>query len=622
MSSPKTIAGSLSVVSSRYLIAAFLFTLFLTLTTSAQTTTTTITDGRTPSGMQAGAPAGSYALSDFDIVNLYNGNLNFRLPLMKIGGRGSAQSAVTLALNLKSWHVKHVHKVFPNGNEQDFDSPTQTGWVPYGGYGAGQLSGRQLGLQTSSNFSCRWYSKTLARMTFSTADGTEYELRDQQSGGQPLGSTCTQGASRGTVFVTADGSAATFISDTIVYDNPQIGINGPLGFAPSGYLLLRNGTRYRIDGSLITWIRDRNGNKLSFTYDAYGRVTTIIDSLGRQVTFNYDVSDVSPYGLCDQIIFAGIGGTQRIIRISKTSLGNVLRPGAGYLIKTLGGANGLFPELNNASTSTTFNPIVSSIAWLPDGRSYKLYYNSYGELARVEVPTGGAVEYDMTPGSGVTPACQFCDEPQIYRRVVERRVYPNGATGTSFEHKEVFTNAESVGSTTATVTVEKINPAGTVLARDRHFFNGSALDSLFTGAVAYPYSAWYEGNEYQTEVLDTAGSAGTATVLRRVVYTRAQRAAVSWWASYAAANGLNSAKEPANDPRLITTVTTLEPSGANLMTRQTSIDPQTGAVGFDQFNNPTDVWESDYGSGAADLCNPPHAYRLPDDQQRARLHEL
>lgn len=592
------IIAPLNVVSSLRWSAALLSTLLLTLAAQAQTTTSTVTDGRTPSGMQAGAPAGSYALSDFDNVNLYNGNLSFRLPLMKIGGRGSAQSTVILALNLKSWHVKHVHKVFPNGNEQDFYSPTQLGWVSYGGYGAGQLSGRGLGLQTSSNFSCRWYSKTLSRITFSTADGTEYELRDVQSGGQPLSSTCTQGASRGTVFITADGTAATFISDTTIYDNPQIGINGPLGFAPSGYLLLRDGTRYRVDGGLITWIRDRNGNQMSFTYDAYGRVTTTTDSLGRQATFNYDVSDVSPYGLCDQIIFSGFDGTQRIIRISKTSLGNVLRPGAGYSIKTLGGANGLFPELNNASTSTTFNPTVSSIAWLPDGRSYKLYYNSYGELARVELPTGGAYEYDMTPGSGVITACQFCDEPEIYRRVMERRVYPNGASGSSFERKEVYTNVESVGSTTSTVTVERINSVGTVLARDRHFFQGSALDSLFTGAVAYPYSTWYEGNENQTEILDTVGSAGTATVLRRVVYTRMQRAAVSWWASYAAANGLNSAKEPANDPRLVTTVTTLEPSGANLMTSQTSINPQTGAVGFDQFNNPTDVWESDYGSGA------------------------
>src|SRR5262245_50767731 len=119
------IIAPFNVVSALRWSAALLFTLLLTLAAQAQTTTSTVTDGRTPSGMQAGAAAGSYALSEFDNVNLYNGNLNFRLLLMNIGGRGSVQSTVLLALNLKSWHVKHTHKVFPNGNEQDFYSPTQ-----------------------------------------------------------------------------------------------------------------------------------------------------------------------------------------------------------------------------------------------------------------------------------------------------------------------------------------------------------------------------------------------------------------------------------------------------------------------------------------------------------------
>ena len=36
-----------------------------------------VTDGTTPVGLKPGAPAGSYALSDFENVNLFNGNLNF-----------------------------------------------------------------------------------------------------------------------------------------------------------------------------------------------------------------------------------------------------------------------------------------------------------------------------------------------------------------------------------------------------------------------------------------------------------------------------------------------------------------------------------------------------------------
>lgn len=45
----------------------------------AQTTTMTTSNGMTPSGLTTGAPNGSYALSGFDNINLFNGNLNFRL---------------------------------------------------------------------------------------------------------------------------------------------------------------------------------------------------------------------------------------------------------------------------------------------------------------------------------------------------------------------------------------------------------------------------------------------------------------------------------------------------------------------------------------------------------------
>ncbi|HXQ68920.1 MAG TPA: hypothetical protein VN844_00410, partial [Pyrinomonadaceae bacterium] len=298
----------------------------------AQQTTTSVTDGSTPSGLQPGSPAGSYGLSDFDNVNLYNGNLNFHLPLLQISGRGSAQMASTLALNVKSWHVSHLHKEMPDGNTIDSYKPTQLGWSPYSGLGAGSMTGRNYGLLTSSNLTCTWYSKTLSRITFSMPGGTEYELRDQQTNGQPLSSSCTQGANRGKVFVTADGTAATFISDTDIIDHTSINLVGPHSFTVSGYLMLRDGTRYRIDGGSVTWIRDRNGNMLRFAYTSNSM--TITDSLNRTVTVNYNVSDVAPYGLCDRIVYSGFAGGQRIIRVSHTSLENVLR--SGYTIKTLG----------------------------------------------------------------------------------------------------------------------------------------------------------------------------------------------------------------------------------------------------------------------------------------------
>src|SRR5437588_12471304 len=57
----------------------------------AQTNPTSeVTQGFTPAAIAPGSPAGSYALSGFDTVNLFNGKVNVRLPLLDIGGRGEA----------------------------------------------------------------------------------------------------------------------------------------------------------------------------------------------------------------------------------------------------------------------------------------------------------------------------------------------------------------------------------------------------------------------------------------------------------------------------------------------------------------------------------------------------
>jgi RHS repeat-associated protein len=567
---------------------------------------TSVTDGSTPLALSPGAPAGSYALSGFENVNLYNGNLNFHLPLLGVGGRGSAGYAMTLALDLKSWRVNHTEKVMPNGDELQFYSPTQKDWVGTSpGYGAGLLVGRGTGIGTEGGQQAcvRHYKYALTRMTFKTADGTEYELRDVQTGGQPLRGIgpCASGggASRGTTFISSDGTAVTFISDTAIVDNITIASVARL-FYPSGYLMLRDGTRYRIDNGTVTWLRDRNGNKVSFAYAGDSMIVT--DPLNRKVTVNYNVNDVAPYGLCDQVIFKGSGGAERVIRVSKTTLANALRPNSGFSIQTM---HDLFPELNNSSSTTVHNPPVISKVWLPnsDGSAqphqyYQFFYNSYGELARVELPTGGAIEYDSAPGSGVMGACQYCDEPQINRRVKERRVYPNGSSGVTFESKVVYDVVSASGAFdqrpwSTTVTSETSNQAGTVMARSRHFFGGSGVASLFQVAAGYVYSDWNEGREKKTELLDTAGPLSSATVLRRSETTFQQRAPVSWWSSWAAQEALDPGSEPANDPRVSMTTTTIEPGGPNLISKR--------IFGYDDsvpFNNQNNLKEYDFGPGA------------------------
>jgi RHS repeat-associated protein len=533
---------------------------------ASKSQTSSATDGSTPLGLSPGAPAGSYALSGFENVNPYNGNLNFHMPLRGVEGRGDANTTSMLTIDAKSWSVKHR----PVGDGESLDSPTQNWWAPKPGYGPGLLVGRQSGFGTwGCGFNGKRYIQTLTRLTFSTGDGTEYEFRDQLTGGQPatLSSPCSNPTpSRGTVFITADGSAATFVSDATISDTPYILNETSSLIYPSGYLMLRDGKRLRIDGGNVTWIRDRNGNKLSFTYDTNHRVLTITDSLNRQVTFSY-ADFVSTFS--DQITFKGFSGLTRSISINYSSLSNALRttnprnePVSRYQIQTY---KGLFPLLNNASNTTSFNPQVVSSLTLPNGQQYQFRYNCYAELARVNLPTGGAVEYDYTAGSGA-------NSDYIYRRVIERRVYPDG---TNLEGYTTFSDLIS-----GVATVDQLNPGGTLLARAKHYFYGNPINSFYASGISYP--AKFDGREYKSESYSSDG----VTLLRSAQMTWANRAPITWSWSQCCTD------EPPNDPRITDMTTTLADVSPNLVAKQ--------VFGYDDsvpFNNKNNVKEYAFGSG-------------------------
>ena len=85
----------------------------------------------------------------------------------------------------------------------------------------------------------------------------------------------------------------------------------------SGYLRFPNGTVYRIDGSAVTWIQDRNGNRTSFGYTkASGSSvylnwylsawapTQITDPLNRTININYNDSSC---GGCTSLTYLGAG---------------------------------------------------------------------------------------------------------------------------------------------------------------------------------------------------------------------------------------------------------------------------------------------------------------------------
>ena len=103
--------------------------IFLVLTSAVLNvrSSTSATDGATPLALQPGAPAGSYALSGLDNINLFNGNLNFRLPLATIIGRGEIGSAVAIPLERK-WRVLDIQLPQPDGSVNHLYMPIASLW--------------------------------------------------------------------------------------------------------------------------------------------------------------------------------------------------------------------------------------------------------------------------------------------------------------------------------------------------------------------------------------------------------------------------------------------------------------------------------------------------------------
>jgi RHS repeat-associated protein len=540
-------------------------------------------DGFTPASMAPGAPAGSYALSGFDNINLYNGNLNFRLPLLKVGGRGGARYTMMLPIE-QHWHSNNGSRIQqPTGDVIDYSGPDPNWWDPKPGYGPGMVLSRSAAdfpNDCDSGSGGPYFTTTLTRLTFIEPGGTEHELIDQQTrGAAHTFSGCSyQTFSRGTVFVSDDATGITFISDPnlpLGDDNKTPGgaVNGV-----TGNLMFPDGTLYRVDGGNVSYIRDRNGNLLSFGYETdpttlYKRVVSVTDSLDRSVTVAY-ANSTAPF---DQISYSGFGGAPRVIKVWHGSLGSALRSGS------LATYAQLFPEIS--TDTNVYNPgdLVSSVV-LPNGKSYQFRYNQHAELARLVLPTGGAIEYDHTPGSGVVcwvpggfSNCQFGST--ILRRTVARRVYPDGAT---LESQTTYSLDTSTGS--EVVTVDELNPQGTaLLRRSKHYFFGAPP----VGPVSpVGYSAWTEGREYRSESIDTANCTPStcATVLRRVEETWRQPAAGTTWPLTQAET--NDGAKP-NDPEITQSTITL--ADTNQVSKQT--------FSYDSRLNRTDVYEYDFGAG-------------------------
>ena len=617
---------------------------------------TSIFDGATPPEVQAGAPAGSFALSDFESVNLYSGKVNFALPLLRIGGRGEAGYTMTLRIE-RSWgfdtqFVCGTTNCAPEAPRHSaLPMETTVSYDP--GYSPGVLTMRTgintvAGIvddsnQTSSN--CHendvMEERKLTRLTFLRPDGAEVSLRDAKYGGEPFvnqnAAECRQEPSpgfsdRGREFVAADGSATVFVADEVVdeditfteYHSELISTDPQRG--PAGRLAMRNGTIYRLaggtDSGRVSWIRDRNGNQVSFLYGGPGgTVSQVTDPLGRVVNIAYDQNCAGT--TCDKITYTGADNNSRAIEVHRKSLADLLCSRSGsdvpaidrHLCPGAGAGNvkshdQLFPKAEKggdqgSNDGRIFNPddLVSKVE-LPNGKYYSFKYTIYGELYSVTLPTDAVIEYDWRPAVTSSncslTAAPFCAGIQqtgnslsLLRRVAERREKAAGSTVTARTTFALSTRLNCITGTSVAcsdVTVKHYDSATarTPLSQEIHHFYGLANNPAQPAPWEYP--TWRTGKEFQTEVKDSGG-----TLLRRIDNVWEQREQPAWWTSptapnpSSAGNGHNAANAPPVDVRIANTDTALPlTSTLNIVSRVAY------SYSNDRFNNRTDVKQYDY----------------------------
>jgi len=378
----------------------------------------------------------------------------------------------------------------------------------------------------------------------------------------------------------------TFVSDSTVYDfNPGTGAGF---FVVSGYLQFRGGTTYRIDSGLVTWIRDRNGNEIQFSYNISNEVTQIEDQNGRYINVAYLTGPcLGAATTCDQITYHGWNGATRTVEIGYNSLANVLRSGQTQTYSQL------FPEAQLSQPQPTFDPSVVSYIRYFDGSEFTLQYDGYAEVAKVTLPTGGAYQYDYeglppnTSGSGFAGNPTDTNPVMIDRELMARREYSDGTTlSGSFAYVTSYkTNSTPpfAGVTTpvptvvTTVTSTDDLYTANVSVPVTYSYGGNPTNALdITGTT---YDGWYEGLEFETQ----SGQSTAQTALKTGnQWWQQGLAAPAWCAGSCFLGG------PVSNPQVYEAQTTL-----NDTNQVSEVD-----YAYDTHNNVTSKSEYDYGSGA------------------------
>jgi YD repeat-containing protein len=447
---------------------------------------------------------------------------------------------------------------------------------------------RGIGIGSYKVSSCTNYHWVVVKLTLVLPDKGEVELRDNVKDGAPAapvaapsGCLTQDSGGRERIWHATDGSGIVFINDTsdgaasgllagraITPDGTQYHFTNPgvSNFAGSAYLNMP---------ARCDWVQDRNGNKVSINYPN-GTQVIYTDQLGRTTTIQWD--DPSGTRLYDPdnagVILAALvtlpaeGGGVHYYKIKTDVMHSQYRGGQNAVNPTLPVYNGpseqiivgtaLFTGGVDCGNYQIDNIAVLTQLILPDGRALGFSYNEYGEVAEVQLPTGGRVEYDYlfdtTTGAGLPCGNSLSIETvatgsnvkAVDRAVAARRTYPDGST---LEGTWTYTYKASSSNGIVTGNTEVQCLAGTqTLLREKHYYLGAQrfLSSTTSGPDGTGYSLWSTGVESRSQITDSSGN----TVITENQQDWAQRKTILLEGKWPTGAGSYGIEEIANDNRV------------------------------------------------------------------------
>ncbi len=302
-------------------------------------------------GLNIGFPEnGVFTGSNFDNVQLNNGNLHIEIPLWSTPGRGLSV-AYKLVYDNKGWYLKN--RCSHPGSCSDIVSQ-ETGnnmhWRLAGPFGYAIT--HKFATQTCDTISFLTYTNYVLR----EPDGTKHHFLPDPA--KPAGSTASCWGTLGTMYAD-DGSGWILHMDP----NNEIPLNAVRKDGTVVNLSYDPNNQWTADGILV---QDSNGNQLIYPGD--NATGTGTDTLGRTL-FN------------NEIKYYDSSGTLQTIQITYTNVS----------IQTS------LCWLSSADICTEYSGTWSMPYQiiLPNGMTYTFTYaqGAYGEPTSVTLPTGGQISW-------------------------------------------------------------------------------------------------------------------------------------------------------------------------------------------------------------------------------------